>query len=326
MDGAGLDPVLVTGAGGFLGSHLVEDLLARGHNVTAFVRRTSRSEADAPQHIRNLSGCVGHPRLTVAAVDLAGPSAVSVLTSQPARIWYHLAADACVAMSLTQPEAVVQNNVLSTSNVLEAAKRNGDGVRNIIIASSSEVYGSCETPIDESFPLNPATPYAASKVAGDRLASAYATTFGLPVTIARLFNTYGPRQIYDVVPIFIRLALLSQPLTVHGDGQQSRDLTYVSDTVRALVALGKRPGTGEVFNIGMGEHRCVLEIAETVRVACASSSPIVHVAQRLGQVHKLQADSRRALAALNWTPTISFEDGVQETVAWARNNEASLPP
>lgn len=323
MDGAGLEPVLVTGAGGFLGSHLVKDLLARGHPVTAFVRRTSHTEADAPQYIRNLSGCIGHPRLTVAAVDLAGPSAVSVLANQPAQIWYHLAADACVAMSLTQPEAVVQNNVLSTTNVLEAAKRNGDTVRNLVIASSSEVYGSCEAPIDESFPLNPATPYAASKVAGDRLASSYATTFGLPVTIGRLFNSYGPHQIYDVVPIFIRLALSSRPLTVHGDGLQSRDLTYVSDTVRALVALGERPGTGEVFNIGTGKHRSVLEIAETVRVACASSSAIVHVAPRPGQVHKLQADSAYARTALGWKPTVSFEDGVQKTVAWARHNEAS---
>jgi nucleoside-diphosphate-sugar epimerase len=325
VDGTGVDPVLVTGAGGFLGSHLVEDLLARGHDVTAFVRRTSYTEADAPQYIRNLSGCIGHPRLTVAAVDLAGPSAISALADQPARIWYHLAADACVAMSLTQPEAVVQNNVLSTSNVLEAAKRHGDRLRNLVIASSSEVYGSCEAPIDESFPLNPATPYAASKVAGDRLASSYAATFGVPITIARLFNSFGPRQIYDVVPIFIRLAQSSQPLTVHGDGLQSRDLTYVSDTVRALVALGGRTGTGEVFNIGTGEHRSVLEIAETVRASCSSSSPIVHVAPRLGQVHKLQADFGRARTALGWTPAVSFEEGVRRTVTWARGSGASSP-
>jgi nucleoside-diphosphate-sugar epimerase len=325
VDDARLAPVLVTGAGGFLGSHLVEALLARGHAVTAFVRRTSRGEADAPHLIPNLLGCVGHPRLTMRAVDLAGPSAASALIDQPAQVWYHLAADACVAASLTQPEAVVQNNVLSTSNVLEAAKSHGDQVRNVVIASSSEVYGTCQAPIDESFPLNPATPYAASKVACDRLASSYVTTFGVPVTIARLFNSYGPRQIYDVVPIFVRLALASKPLTVHGDGRQSRDLTYVSDTIAALLALGDRPGTGEVFNIGTGEDRSVLEIAEVVRAACASSSPIVHVAQRLGQVYRLQADAGRAFAALGWKATVGFEDGVQRTVAWCRDNERTLP-
>lgn len=307
--------VAVTGADGFIGSHLVDALLERGAAVVAIVRRASRSQVT--HDFTNLRAVVGHPRLSIITVDLAGPSALPCLMRLECDVWFHLAADAYVPASFSQPGAVVHNNVTSTLNVLEAATALKP--RNVVIASSSEVYGPCKEALSESDPLNPTTPYAASKVACDRLASSYNRTFGTPVTIVRPFNTYGPRHVYDVVPLFLRAALQGAPLKIHGDGSQTRDLTYVSDQVAALLALGAREGRGELFNSGTGQDYSILHLAEVIKSVTGSSSPISFIPARLGEVSKLLAQPRHLMQATGWRPLVDLVRGIELNAVWARS-------
>jgi NDP-hexose 4,6-dehydratase len=305
---------LVTGADGFVGSHLVEGLLDRGASVIAVVRRTSRSQVthDFP----NLAHCLRHERLTLATVDLAGRAAVSVLSSPAcaARTWLHLAADAYVPASFEQPAAVIDNNVSSAVNVLEAART--ASVENVVMASSSEVYGESLEPIDERTLLEPTTPYAASKAAADRVASAYWRTFELPVTIVRPFNCYGPRHVYDVIPKFISSALTGDVLTIHGDGSQRRDFTYVSDLVDAFVRVAERPSPGEVYNVGTGVDTSVREVAELVLDGTGRRSDIVFAQPRPGDLMRLCADATKIRNDLGWSPTVALETGLEWNIEW----------
>lgn len=309
--------VLVTGGSGFVGSHLVEALLMLGATVIACVRRVSRSQIlhDYP----NLRTCIRHPLLQVSPIDLAGPSSVRCLTQLEAEIWFHLAADAYVPASFVQQEAVILNNVMSTVNVLEAARQ----VRpdHVIIASSSEVYGSSDRAIKEDHALSPVTPYAASKASCDRIAWSYRQSFDMPITIVRPFNIYGPRHIYDVVPLFIRAALNNRPLTVHGDGNQTRDLTYVADAVAGYLSIGMLKGQGQVFNMGTGEDHAILHVAQVIKAAANSSSAIVFGPPRQGEVKKLQADSCFLQQTTGWKPKINFQDGVRLNIQWVREQK-----
>ena len=314
--------VVVTGANGFVGSHLVEALLALGAQVTAIVRRASGTQITHQFH--NLQSCLHHPMLTIKTVDLTGPDALECLLRTDAPIWFHLAADAYVPASLTQPTEVVHTNVMSTMIILEAARKKQTEIYNVVMTSSSEVYGSYPTAISEEYLLNPTTPYGASKAACDRLAWSYVQSFHTPLTIVRPFNTYGPRHVYDVVPLFIRAALSGQPLTIHGDGKQTRDLTYVTDTVAAFLAIGERPGTGEIFNIGTGQDISVLQMAKDIKEATASTSSILFDGQRPGEVQKLQANSSQLQTKTHWHPQICFEKGVKMNVDWAMQNPAAL--
>ncbi len=308
-----LRSVLVTGAGGFMGSHFTERLLDLGVDVTASVRRTS-DQLPRP-HARNLSGRSG-PRLTYLPVDLAGASSVEVLSAQRAAVWVHLAADAYVPASFVQPGSVVHNNVMSTVHVLDAARRRGPEL--LIVAGSSEVYGHHDEPITEASPFRPTTPYAASKVATEQLALSYHRTFGLPVVVARPFNCYGPRHLYDVIPLFIGRALRGRPLVVNGDGSQTRDFTYASDTVDALVELCRSAEAGQVFNIGSGVDTSVLEVARLVRRVSGSSSEIRHGPARPGEVRRMCSDSTALTKATGWRAVVPIEEGVRRTVEHAR--------
>src|SRR5918992_2003151 len=278
-----MDRVLVTGAGGFMGSHLVERLLDDGARVTAVVRRTS---VQVPHPVaENLAARAGDDRLDVAAVDLAGPSATEFMSAQQAPVWIHLAADAYVPASLTEPSAVIRNNVMSTVNVLDAAVRRGPTL--VIVASSSEVYGHNDVPLAEDSPLRPTTPYAASKVATDHIAMSYFRAFSIPVIVVRPFNCYGPRHRYDVIPLFIARALRGEPLIVNGDGRQTRDFTYVSDTVEALVRICAGGEVGSVLNIGSGNDTSILDLARMIKDGAGSASPIVHGPARRGEVRRM---------------------------------------
>lgn len=318
IDGIGFSysSALVTGADGFIGSHLVDQLLEAGVSVTAIVRRTSRRQVT--HRFDNLA-TAGRDSLKVVDADLTGISTQFLLGEQEADFWFHLAADAYVPASFSQPAEVCLTNIISTLNVLEAARRFKPA--GLLVMSSSEVYGTHTGPINESCALNPTSPYAASKVSCDRLAWSYWESFGVALTIARPFNTYGPRHIYDVVPKFIQLALAGAPLTIHGDGSQTRDLTYVNDTVRALIALSRIEGRGEVFNIGVGHDIRIIELARMLVALTESNSDLVFTNRRIAEVDKLQSDTTKIRARTGWIPQVSLEAGLKENIKWFVDNE-----
>lgn len=304
--------VVVTGADGFIGSHLVDELLRRGSRVTAVVRRTSRSQVDL--RFRNLGPDTVARLDKVVHLDLAGPGAAEVLAELRAEVWFHLAADAYVPASLTQPEAVFHANTAATMNVLVAARRARPD--HVLATSSSEIYGSHGGPIAESSAFRPATPYAASKVACDRLAWSFHNTFDVPVTIVRPFNCFGPRHVYDVVPKFLAAALRADDLVVAGDGEQSRDLTYVADTVEGFLRLGELEPGGEAYNIGTGVDHTVLAIARAVVDLTNTTSAVRHGPPRPGEVRKLQADATKLRAATGWRPTWDLRRGLRANLEW----------
>ncbi|MFR9773957.1 NAD-dependent epimerase/dehydratase family protein [Nocardia sp. SC052] len=305
---------LVTGADGFIGSHLVDALIDDGYHVIATVRRTSRSQID--RRFTNLTAERVEELGELLCIDLAGPDAIDTLARVEADVWFHLAADAYVPASFGQPRSVVATNIASTANVLEAARIAAP--RHLLVTSSSEVYGSHGDPITEKDALYPSTPYAASKVACDRLAYSYHFTYGLPLTIVRPFNCYGPRHVYDVVPIFLRRALAGEPVVVNGTGLQTRDLSYVADTVAAFISLSRLSGSGEVYNISTGRGTGVLELATEIVSLTNSDSRIVHGERRLGEVDDLVGDSSKLRQATGWRPKWDLAGGLRANIDWMR--------
>ncbi len=311
--------VLVTGADGFMGSHLVEALVQSKARVVAFTRSRSThgtSQLDL-RHIGYLSAQLEQ----VIAADIASPETTRIIEDAAPQVILHLAADAYVPRSFTQPVEVFAINANGTLHVLEAARRLPK-LERVVLTSSSEVYGTARDnlPIDEDHPLLPTSPYGASKVAADRLAYSYRVTFGLPVAVIRPFNTYGPRHTYDVVPKFIRLALAGQDLTVHGTGEQARDFTYVDDTVRAFLTMGAHPSAvGEVVNFGSGTCHSIRHLAERVVALAGSRSRIVHTEVRVAEVHKLLCNPGRARRLFGWKAEIDLEEGLRRNIEWARD-------
>jgi nucleoside-diphosphate-sugar epimerase len=313
--------ILVTGADGFMGSGLCERLLQQGSRVTALVRRTSRSSI--PGHMRNLLRI--RDRLeSIIQADVA--EADWYLAAQHIRpdIVFHLAADAFVPAGFTAPREVMRANVGGTVSVLEFC-RSLPTPPKLIVMSSSEVYGSHPAPIDELVLPQPTTPYAASKLAADRVSYSYAVSFGLPIVICRPFNTYGPRHPYDVIPRFLRAALTGAPIEIFGDGMQSRDFMYIDDLVRGLCRVAATPGLAhEVINLGTGVSTSIRELAELVVRVSGTDVPIVHLAPRQGEVLKLECDASKAERLLDWRATVPLEAGLAACWEWTVRNKAFL--
>src|SRR3989338_6083525 len=227
--------VLVTGADGFMGSHLVERLLAEGSRVSVYVRGNS-SIGTTQYNLKNIKPLEKKFEEIITG-DIASADCRTLVKKNSPDIIFHLAADAYVPNSFTHPLEVMATNVTGTLNMLHAVMET-KGTKRIVCTSSSEIYGmTIGGGIDEEHPLYPSSPYAASKVASDRYCYAYWNTYHLPVAIIRPFNTYGPRHTYDVIPKFIELALKSETLMIHGDGKQSRDFTYVYDMIDAFLVI-----------------------------------------------------------------------------------------
>jgi nucleoside-diphosphate-sugar epimerase len=226
-----------------------------------------------------------------------------------------------VPNSFEHPREVIESNFWGTINVLEAV-RGLPKTRRVVCTSSSEIYGTAHyAPIDEDHPLNPSSPYAASKAAADRAAYAYFNTYHLPIAIIRPFNTYGPRHTYDVIPKFIRLALEGKPLTLHGNGLQTRDFTYVDDMVEAFLVMGRHEkAVGRAVNFGTGKDVSIKKTAESIKRISQSRSPIVHIAHRVSEVHRLVCDNRLAKRLFGWKPRVTLEAGLKANIAWARAN------
>jgi NAD dependent epimerase/dehydratase len=310
--------VLVTGADGFIGSHLVERLVADGARVRAFCMYNSRGswgwldEADpavrAALDVR--LGDIRDARFVESAAD-------------GVEIILHLAALIAIPYSYTAPESFVETNVRGTLNVLEAARR--AGVRRFVQVSTSEVYGTPETlPIRESHQLQAHSPYAASKVAADQLSLAYRRSFGLPVMVLRPFNTYGPRQsARAVIPTILRQLLAGRTEVRLGRLDPRRDLTYVADTVEGLVRAATTPGIdGDTIQLGTGRSDSIGELFElATRIVGVSARPVQDAARLrpdASEVLVLESDSTKARELLGWEPRTSLEDGIEATVAWMR--------
>jgi nucleoside-diphosphate-sugar epimerase len=310
--------VLVTGADGFMGSHLVDRLLELGADVSIFVRGTS-TVGTSKNNFKNLSH-TSDVFSNILTGNIASSDSVELIKSIKPEIVFHLAAEAYVPRCFEQPLEVFDVNLTGTLNVLEAARALKD-IERVVVTSSSEIYGSYDNPISELNLLNPTSPYGASKAAADRAAYSWYFTYHLPIAIMRPFNTYGPRHTYDVIPKFIDLALLGKPITVHGSGEQSRDFTYVSDTVEGFLVMGiHQKAIGEAVNFGASHGVSIKYIAEKIVDATKSSSAIIHTEARLAEVGTLTSDCSKAKELFGWEPKVSIEDGLKENIAWMQKN------
>jgi dTDP-glucose 4,6-dehydratase len=313
--------VLVTGGAGFISSNVVRHLLeATDHEVVTLDALTYAG------NLENLADVMSHPRLSFVHGDIRDAALVREL-ADGVDVIVNAAAESHVEKSIVDGASeFVTTNVEGTQILLDAIRETP--VERFILISSSEVYGTAESaPMDEEHPLNPRSPYAATKAGADRLAYSYWTTYGLPIVIVRPFNNYGPRQHPEkVVPRFITQALADEPLTVHGDGHASRDWLYVIDDAEAIEAVIEapiEPLAGEVLNIATGVDISVADIARLVLgVLGKPESLCMHVPERPGQVERHIGSTDKAEQLLGWRARTSFEEGLERTVAWYRDNEA----
>lgn len=311
--------VLVTGADGFIGSHLTERLVAEGAHVRAFCLYNSRGSAgwldDADPAVR--------AAIDVRLGDVRDARFVAAAT-EGVEVVFHLAALIAIPYSYVAPQSFIDTNVSGTLHVLEAAR--AAGVRRVIQTSTSEVYGTPETlPIREGHPLAAQSPYAASKVAADQLALAFARSFGLPVVVLRPFNTYGPRQSdRAVLPTMLRQLLAGRTEVRLGRLDPRRDLTYVADTVDGFVRAATAPGIdGEVIQLGTGRSESVGDLFAMACAILGVEARAVEDAARLrpdaSEVLALQSDPARARERLGWEAGTTLEAGLRATIDWLRD-------
>jgi dTDP-glucose 4,6-dehydratase len=317
--------ILITGAGGFIGSHLCELCVAEGAHLRAFVHYNSRNDWGMLELLdkRKLRD------IEVVTGDLRDPDAVRRAVSG-CNIVFHLGALIGIPYSCVNPTDVVLTNVLGTLHVLQAAVE--FEVDRLVQTSTSEVYGTAAyVPMDEAHPLNPQSPYAATKVAGDKLAESYYRTFGLPVTILRPFNAYGPRQSpRAVIPTIILQALSGNTIRLGNLGPR-RDFTFVRDTARGFLAAGTASGVvGQTVQIGSQTEASVSEIVGLVGGIMKKKLRVVADAPRRrapsAEVERLFASNSRAAELLNWRPQVPLAEGLEKTIHWFRKSANLYKP
>jgi NAD dependent epimerase/dehydratase len=316
--------VIVTGADGFIGSHLVEALVADGARVTALALYNSFDSFgwldDLPEET--------NASITRIRVDVRDAGLMRrVLEGQ--EVVFHLAALIAIPHSYAAPQSYVETNILGTLNVLEAARERRVG--RVVHTSSSEVYGSALTlPISEQHPLQGQSPYSASKIGADMMAESFVRSFDMPVVILRPFNTYGPRQSERaIIPTLIRQLLDSNcPVLKVGDTTTARDFTFVSDTVGAFMVAGSSGNLefGSPYNAGSGKMITVADLIEVLVQVIGTRKPVACERERMrpgnSEVRALQADSRRLLGDTGWRPRSSLRQGLGCTVDWWRERLA----
>jgi dTDP-glucose 4,6-dehydratase len=313
--------VLVTGGAGFISSNFVRHILqATPHEVVTLDALTYAGSMD------NLAAVSSHERHSFVHGDIRDPDLVRQVVAE-VDVIVNAAAESHVEKSIEEGASeFVTTNVEGTQILLDAIRQTP--VERFILISSSEVYGTAESaPMTEEHALNPRSPYAATKAGADRLAYSYWVTYGLPITIVRPFNNYGPRQHPEkVVPRFITQALADEPLTIHGDGHASRDWLYVDDhaeAIEALIDCDSDKVVGEVINVATGIDISVSQIAEMVLTALGKPASLkTHVEERPGQVDRHIGSTDKAERLLGWKARTSFESGLEKTIEWYRENEA----
>jgi nucleoside-diphosphate-sugar epimerase len=301
---------LVTGAAGFIGSHLCEHLLEAGHDVVgvdAFIPYYPREFKEA-----NLQALRGRPRFTFHDLDLRTASIEPVLKGVEAV--FHLAATAGLQRSWTDFELYSSCNVSATQRLL-AAVQNAGKLGRFIYVSTSSVYGLFSAG-DETLPTRPISPYGVTKLAGEHLCQAHAQAFGLPLVVLRYFSVYGPRQRPDMGYYqFIRALLGGGTITVFGDGMQVRGNTFVADCTAATIAALQAP-IGETYNLGGGETASVWDILRKLEAITGKSAKTVQQPARMGDQRYTQADTSKLLRHLGWRPTTPLEEGLRRQVKW----------
>ncbi len=303
---------LVTGGAGFIGSHLVDALVARGDRVRVLDDLSTGRRENLHPESELVEGSVADAADVARAV--AGVEVV-----------FHLGALGAVARSVADPRASNTANVVGTLNVLTEAR--DAGARRVVFASSSSVYGGAsQVPTPESAPLRPRSPYANTKLAGEWYTRLFAELYPIETVALRYFNVFGPRQRPDstyaaVIPLFAAALLAGERPTVHGDGTQSRDFTYVADVVAANLAAATAPAdaaSGQAFNVAPGEGTSLLELLDALGRCIGVTPDPVFVDPRPGDVKLSCADASAARDILGWAPTVSVADGLERYVEWLR--------
>lgn len=312
--------IVVTGAGGFISSHLVEELVRKGANVKALVHYNSRNDIGmlkfADQKLID--------KIEIVRGDITDPYYVKQ-TTKNADLIFHLAALIGIPYSYIAPEHYVNVNIKGTLNILQAALENG--VDKVVHTSTSETYGTAlYTPIDELHPLQGQSPYSASKIGADKLAESYYLSFDLPVATIRPFNTFGPRQsARAVIPTIISQALVKDEIHV-GSLDPVRDMNFVKDTVDGFISIASsKRSIGEVINIGSGEGYTIGEILNTIlKILAKEDIQVIEDAKRIrpekSEVLELICDNSKAKKLLNWEPKHSLEQSLRLTIDWFRDH------
>jgi NAD dependent epimerase/dehydratase len=309
--------VLITGAGGFIGSHLAERLVREGARVTALVHYNALG----------LNGWLDSSplknKLKIVAGDICDPSFMhSIIEGQ--EIVFHLAALIAIPYSYVAPESYVRTNVVGTLNVLQAARR--CGTERVLHTSTSEVYGTAlYVPIDEKHPLQGQSPYSASKIGADKMAESFYLSFDTPVVTVRPFNTFGPRQSARAVIPTILSQILTKGEVKLGSLTPTRDLNFVDNTVDGYIAAGLNPSAiGQTISFGSGCEISIADLAALIAKIVDKDVPIVEDQQRLrpskSEVERLLADNSLAATLLSWTPEVDLEEGLHRTIDWFRTN------
>jgi NAD dependent epimerase/dehydratase len=317
-------PVLVTGAGGFIGSHLTELLVEKGHRVRALVHYNSRNDwgwLEGSPIVKDIEVVLGDVR-DFAAIYRAMNGCHAV---------FHLAALIGIPYSYESPLSYVRTNIEGTYNVLEAARQLSLG--EVIVTSTSETYGTAQyVPVDERHPLVGQSPYSATKIAADQLALSYHRSFGLPVKIARPFNVYGPRQSARAVVPTITVQILSGIREIRlGSLRPTRDLTYVKDTAWGFHEIFRSDALrGEITNVGTNTEISVGELVETIARLLRVEVTVVQDDQRVrpaaSEVERLRCDNAKILGLTGWRPRHTLEQGLGETIEWLKRNQARYKP
>jgi len=316
--------VLVTGAGGFIGSHLVEKLVECGAQVRAFVRYNSKNlwgwleTSPVCQEIQIFTG------------DLRDFDSVKKAV-QGTDVVFHLGALIGIPYSYTSPLAYLKTNVEGTYNILQAARE--AGTQRVVLTSTSEVYGTAQyVPIDESHPMQPQSPYSASKISADMLGLSYYLSFRLPVVIARPFNTYGPRQsARAIIPTIITQILSGRRELSLGNTSPTRDLNYVLDTVNGFIQLAQaEQALGQVVNIGSGREIAIGELVNLIASLMQTEVVVVQDSQRVrpekSEVERLLCNAAKIRSLTSWQPEYTLEQGLAKTIEWFEKNMAYYKP
>jgi dTDP-glucose 4,6-dehydratase len=315
--------VLVTGAGGFIGSHLIERLIDLGADVKGFARYNSRNdwgllEIIPPQKLDSLQ---------IVSGDLQDFDAVFSAV-RDVDVIFHLGSLISIPYSYIRPRDTIENNILSTLNILTAAR--DSGVEKVVHTSSSEVYGTAlYVPIDEKHPLQGQSPYSASKIGADKIAESFYCSFDLPVATIRPFNTYGPRQsARAIIPTIITQAIEQEKIKL-GSLFPTRDYTFVKDTVNGFIKMAEsKSSIGEVINIGSNFEISMGDLAQRISSLLNKDIEIVQDSSRVrplkSEVKRLWCDNAKAKRLLGWEPQVSLDEGLKETIDWISENKKMI--